>query len=110
METLDDSFDEPPIAIFSPRAQGWRASISACLVAREAIVNADHWKHIAVMVKEAALDQLTANRRLPPENSLAMAARRLHHDAVDFIEEIRSEEHTSELQSLRHLVCRLLLE
>src|SRR5262245_66445668 len=26
------------------------------------------------------------------------------------IEEKRSEEHTSELQSLRHLVCRLLLE
>src|SRR5258705_764011 len=26
------------------------------------------------------------------------------------VEEIRSEEHTSELQSLRHLVCRLLLE
>src|ERR1035441_10852736 len=25
-------------------------------------------------------------------------------------QEIRSEEHTSELQSLRHLVCRLLLE
>src|SRR5258705_2209123 len=29
----------------------------------------------------------------------------LVHDAVQ-----RSEEHTSELQSLRHLVCRLLLE
>src|SRR5258705_4278949 len=28
------------------------------------------------------------------------------HDALP----IRSEEHTSELQSLRHLVCRLLLE
>src|SRR5258705_4283837 len=27
-----------------------------------------------------------------------------------FFEETRSEEHTSELQSLRHLVCRLLLE
>src|ERR1039458_2371724 len=26
------------------------------------------------------------------------------------IAELRSEEHTSELQSLRHLVCRLLLE
>src|SRR5947199_3594690 len=26
------------------------------------------------------------------------------------LEEQRSEEHTSELQSLRHLVCRLLLE
>src|SRR5262245_64039164 len=29
------------------------------------------------------------------------------HDASDIV---RSEEHTSELQSLRHLVCRLLLE
>src|SRR5262245_63968183 len=29
-------------------------------------------------------------------------------DAIDAA--IRSEEHTSELQSLRHLVCRLLLE
>src|ERR1035441_10947482 len=28
----------------------------------------------------------------------------------DAADELRSEEHTSELQSLRHLVCRLLLE
>src|SRR5205814_10465146 len=27
-----------------------------------------------------------------------------------FVSRLRSEEHTSELQSLRHLVCRLLLE
>src|SRR5262245_65565334 len=27
-----------------------------------------------------------------------------------FASDLRSEEHTSELQSLRHLVCRLLLE
>src|ERR1035438_10538784 len=27
-----------------------------------------------------------------------------------FLDRYRSEEHTSELQSLRHLVCRLLLE
>src|SRR5262245_65019207 len=26
------------------------------------------------------------------------------------VQDLRSEEHTSELQSLRHLVCRLLLE
>src|SRR5436853_1976277 len=32
----------------------------------------------------------------------------LRHVRVDCI--LRSEEHTSELQSLRHLVCRLLLE
>src|SRR5205814_2032435 len=31
-------------------------------------------------------------------------------DHVSFSYESRSEEHTSELQSLRHLVCRLLLE
>src|SRR5262245_63906884 len=29
---------------------------------------------------------------------------------VEHRSELRSEEHTSELQSLRHLVCRLLLE
>src|SRR5205814_9872516 len=29
---------------------------------------------------------------------------------ADGLLEVRSEEHTSELQSLRHLVCRLLLE
>src|SRR2546422_8531329 len=31
-------------------------------------------------------------------------------DRVDVTEELRSEEHTSELQSRLHLVCRLLLE
>src|SRR5258708_16120005 len=36
----------------------------------------------------------------PPERDLALAVRR----------ENRSEEHTSELQSPDHLVCRLLLE
>src|SRR5436305_11113317 len=29
---------------------------------------------------------------------------------VDYMKELRSEEHTSELQSRPHLVCRLLLE
>src|SRR5205814_8914008 len=34
-----------------------------------------------------------------------------HHDHMDgLFSVVRSEEHTSELQSLRHLVCRLLLE
>src|SRR5258705_9520822 len=34
-------------------------------------------------------------------------AQKIIHDKGD---PLRSEEHTSELQSLRHLVCRLLLE
>src|SRR5262245_64000385 len=36
---------------------------------------------------------------------------REHVDLDEFVgDALRSEEHTSELQSLRHLVCRLLLE
>src|SRR5437899_7606416 len=31
-------------------------------------------------------------------------------EALGMVRIVRSEEHTSELQSLRHLVCRLLLE
>src|SRR5436853_734151 len=34
----------------------------------------------------------------------------LLHQRAAFVHQRRSEEHTSELQSLRHLVCRLLLE
>src|SRR5258705_9833226 len=43
---------------------------------------------------------------------IAQIALRFGADDLDgtVIEEKRSEEHTSELQSLRHLVCRLLLE
>src|SRR5262245_62185552 len=33
-----------------------------------------------------------------------------YHDNILYVADTRSEEHTSELQSLRHLVCRLLLE
>src|SRR5205814_9903068 len=34
----------------------------------------------------------------------------VRHELAVFSVAFRSEEHTSELQSLRHLVCRLLLE
>src|SRR5437899_3882760 len=49
---------------------------------------------------EAGMNSRLANRR-PPIRSTALG---------HFILFMRSEEHTSELQSLRHLVCRLLLE
>src|SRR5437899_9883685 len=42
---------------------------------------------------------------LPPHADVAAELGRLR-----LLEGNRSEEHTSELQSLRHLVCRLLLE
>src|SRR5262245_22399838 len=42
--------------------------------------------------------------------SLTDAGSELLGSARTIIGRVRSEEHTSELQSLRHLVCRLLLE
>src|SRR5690625_6034443 len=45
--------------------------------------------------------------------NLILGAKVIDDDLIDEIESqllVRSEEHTSELQSRRHLVCRLLLE
>src|SRR5437899_6192312 len=59
-------------------------------------------------------DRLNVGRQPAPEPSIGQHVEaRPHvvgdgHVARDLVE--RSEEHTSELQSLRHLVCRLLLE
>src|SRR5205814_1190260 len=41
---------------------------------------------------------------------LRLARPKVHHASAGVSIQRRSEEHTSELQSLRHLVCRLLLE
>src|SRR2546422_7436621 len=56
-----------------------------------------HRKHAVRLLNGPALsgDHPRARRRRPPTYGLAV---------------IRSEEHTSELQSRLHLVCRLLLE
>src|SRR5436189_559461 len=45
-----------------------------------------------------------------PAAPVAAAGHGLHLDAVDPYKRVRSEEHTSELQSPMYLVCRLLLE
>src|ERR1035441_6353367 len=52
----------------------------------------------------AVLDELLIAGHQPGPHP----SRRRHDDPVRGV--ARSEEHTSELQSLRHLVCRLLLE
>src|SRR2546425_5357730 len=44
------------------------------------------------------------------EKSEAVEGSSSYLDFVDYQEQTRSEEHTSELQSLAYLVCRLLLE
>src|SRR5262245_62482606 len=48
--------------------------------------------------------------RAPPKNSRTSFCSRPSGKVVRTAFSVRSEEHTSELQSLRHLVCRLLLE
>src|SRR5262245_63600256 len=62
------------------------------------------------------------SRRGPRRNEVREPTRRNAHDVAEIRDRLvderldvgvraeRSEEHTSELQSLRHLVCRLLLE
>src|SRR5262245_65375030 len=53
----------------------------------------------------AQFDPLVDSKRLPATCVQPPAVGGIHR-----IVQSRSEEHTSELQSLRHLVCRLLLE
>src|SRR5205814_3852339 len=56
-----------------------------------------------------AMFRLFCKSSLPPELIVRSVAEGSTL-AVVLICSVRSEEHTSELQSLRHLVCRLLLE
>src|SRR5437899_5455556 len=48
--------------------------------------------------------------REQPRKQIGEAEKQGDRTRIPGDREIRSEEHTSELQSLRHLVCRLLLE
>src|SRR5690348_18175166 len=57
---------------------------------------------------EAVVDSTPLIRRI--EREFAERSVIPPDPAVAFIHELRSEEHTSELQSPVHLVCRLLLE
>src|ERR1039458_6326834 len=52
--------------------------------------------------RREALDAELADSELPPERREVLEVENKENQS-------RSEEHTSELQSLRHLVCRLLL-
>src|SRR5262245_64732670 len=66
--------------------------------------------HCAAIDLELAIEAgvLIRSERAPVRDRLLpQSSRRRKRPAGDVF---RSEEHTSELQSLRHLVCRLLLE
>src|SRR5205814_8946092 len=64
---------------------------------------------------DAAVQAVAARDESDQENPLAAVRRSQNGGAAHALARVfgtapRSEEHTSELQSLRHLVCRLLLE
>src|SRR3712207_6860266 len=61
-------------------------------------------------IDEVATDALTWGNERGREHAAELAARLRDVSATMGLEEIRSEEHTSELQSRQYLVCRLLLE
>src|SRR5947199_4351427 len=50
------------------------------------------------------------NQSLPESRVRCVGWAPIHRDRANSPDRARSEEHTFELQSLRHLVCRLLLE
>src|SRR5262245_32088804 len=77
---------------------GSKASVKLLNVkeTRDSLRAALRWADVAVEINGRAATLNSGNYRLPV--------------SVGGVQVDRSEEHTSELQSLRHLVCRLLLE
>src|SRR5205814_10392991 len=63
----------------------------------------------AASAEAAELVIVTNQGATPGVRELAAAFSRASGHQLTVLQETRSEEHTSELQSLRHLVCRLLL-
>src|SRR5438045_6378360 len=65
--------------------------------------------HDALPISRTYRTTASATARSSP-GGLGIAASSRNSDSASLSGCTRSEEHTSELQSLRHLVCRLLLE
>src|SRR3712207_6986109 len=80
----------PPRSTLFPYTTLFRSGVDA-----DAAVAADADRDQVVGVGEADVD-LVESAQIGP--------------AADLVGEVRSEEHTSELQSRQYLVCRLLLE
>src|SRR3712207_7450740 len=87
----------PPRSTLFPYTTLFRSNVHAHLV------NQTCGEHLAADVTSSDLDGAVTRELL-----------RLGHGRLDAVDEVerrlRSEEHTSELQSRQYLVCRLLLE
>src|ERR1039458_3339160 len=69
------------------------------------LIPGNRWRRVMLRCGSGPLNE---GRGVDPRQSLLAAEGEMFGAGLRFF--FRSEEHTSELQSLRHLVCRLLLE
>src|SRR5262245_65222941 len=88
----------PPTSTLFPYTTLFRSVERRCIAA----ALADHRQYL----REVVAEQIALEQPFARAHPVDVAAQRIDLAVV----RDRSEEHTSELQSLRHLVCRLLLE
>src|SRR5262245_65394598 len=90
----------------TPPSQTYTLSLHDALPISTVQLVQDGMMHLAAFDGEPGFEDLAAHYPLPLDHSHVNGYAVLTKQVVQF----RSEEHTSELQSLRPLVCRLLLE
>src|SRR5690554_7155355 len=75
-------------------------------------VQGDHMGMLATVINGLALQNALENEDIPTRLQTAISINEVAEPFIrrKAIRHLRSEEHTSELQSRPHLVCRLLLE
>src|SRR2546429_2521486 len=98
MKTLTVRLPEPLVADIEAESRGRKISKSD--VVRERLERAPRKRRRATSLNAIA-DLIGSVDGLPTD----LTARK-----KEYLQDMRSEEHTSELQSRLHLVCRLLLE
>src|SRR5205814_6555912 len=97
----------PKSSLF-PYTTLFRSGVDGEVDAREDLPSLDRGVEV-LDLQQRMLAQPTLPSRLIPSNRCASTANSIGSSLKTSLQK-RSEEHTSELQSLRHLVCRLLLE
>src|SRR5438093_9770188 len=89
-------------------------SLDACFdvlnVNQAKVVQSVHSEYIAAGADCIETNTFGANRFKLAVHGLASDVHQINLRGVKLARDVRSEEHTSELQSLTNLVCRLLLE
>src|SRR5207253_11522125 len=100
------SIRRPPRSTLFPYTTLFRSQLAATLARWDALVVPSLWLESGPQVVYEAFGVQT-----PVIGSdLGGIGELVQHGRTGFLVPIRSEEHTSELQSRGHLVCRLLLE